>query len=73
MVLTITAFYIRIYLRNLTFQENLVFSFYWTVVKVFVREIKCPKNFTRVRKNVIYPGLLSGFCVVISDDIFLRQ
>ena len=35
MVLSITAFYIRIYLRNLRFHEFLVFFFYETVVKVF--------------------------------------
>ena len=35
LVLSIIAFYTRIYLRSLTFQEILVFSFYWTVVEVF--------------------------------------
>ena len=35
--------------------------------------IICPRIFTHVRKNVIYPGLLSCFRVVISDDIFLKQ
>ena len=35
--------------------------------------IMYPRNFTRVRKNVIYPGLLSYFRVIIFDDIFLRQ
>ena len=35
--------------------------------------IICPRNFTRVRKSVIYLGLLSSFLVVIFDDIFLRQ
>ena len=35
--------------------------------------IICPRNFTHIRKNVIYLWLLSCFCVVISDDILLRQ
>ena len=35
MVLSITAFYIRICLRNLIFQKNLVFSFYLKAVGVF--------------------------------------
>ena len=35
MVLSLTAFYIRIYLRSLTFLEVLVFSFYLNVVGVF--------------------------------------
>ena len=35
MVLSITAFFIRIYLRSLTFQEIFVFSFYSKVVGVF--------------------------------------
>ena len=35
MVLSITAFCIRIYLRSLTFQEFLLFSFYLRVVGVF--------------------------------------
>ena len=36
MALRVTAFYIRIYLRSLTFQKILVFSFYLKVVGVFV-------------------------------------
>ena len=32
-----------------------------------------PRNFTRVRKNVIYTGLMSCFRVVKSDDTFLTQ
>ena len=35
MVLILTAFYIRIYLRSLTFQTILVNYFYWKVVEVF--------------------------------------
>ena len=35
MVLSIAAFCIRIYLRSLTFQENLVFFSYLKVVEVF--------------------------------------
>ena len=35
MVLSITAFYIRIYLKSLKFKEILVLSFYWTVNKIF--------------------------------------
>ena len=35
MILSLTAFNIRIYLRSVTFQEILVFSFYWPVVEVF--------------------------------------
>ena len=35
MVLSIIAFYIRIYLRSLTFQEILVFYFYWKEVEIF--------------------------------------
>ena len=35
MVLSIAAFCIRIYLRNLTFEEILVFSSYLKVVGVF--------------------------------------
>ena len=35
MILNITAFYIRNYLRSLTFQEILVFSFYSKVLGVF--------------------------------------
>ena len=35
MVLSVIAFYIRIYLRSLTFQEILVFYFYWKEVGVF--------------------------------------
>ena len=32
--------------------------------------IICPSNFTRVRKKVIYTGLLSSFRLVLSDKIF---
>ena len=35
MVLSIIALYVRIYLRNLTFQETLVFSFFLLVVELF--------------------------------------
>ena len=35
MVLSTIAFYIRIYLRNLAFQETFVFSFYLLVVEVY--------------------------------------
>ena len=35
--------------------------------------IICPKNFIRVRKIVIYPGLLSCFPSVVFDDIYLRH
>ena len=35
--------------------------------------IVCPRNFTRVRKNVIYLELSSCFLVIIIDDVFLRQ
>ena len=86
MTLSLTAFNIRIYLRSLTFQEILVFSFYWPVVEVFsiasMRDfngvivfvsIIFPRSVKHLRKKVIYPGLLSCFRVVISDDIFLRQ
>ena len=40
---------------------------------IVLLSIICTRNFTRVRKKVNYPGLLSYFQVVISDDIFLRQ
>ena len=32
--------------------------------------IICPRSLRHLRKNVIYPGLLSCFCGVISDMIF---
>ena len=32
-----------------------------------------PRSFPQVRKKAIYPGLLSYFRLVISDDIFLKQ
>ena len=64
MVLSITAFYIRLYSRSLTFLEILVFFFIGKLLKVFwiasMRDfngvivflsIICPRNFTRVRKN----------------------
>ena len=35
--------------------------------------IICPKNFTRVRKNMIYLELLSCFLIIIFDNIFLGQ
>ena len=85
MVLSMTAFYKRIYLRSLTFQEFPVFFLldngFWIASKpdffrvIVFLSIICPRIFTRVRKKKIYPGLLSCFRVVMifSDDIFLRQ
>ena len=39
----------------------------FNVVIVF-RSILCPKNLTRVKKNVIYRGLLSDFCSEVFYD-----
>ena len=77
MILSTTAFYIRTYLRNLKFQEIFVFSFYWSMVEIFGLHLceiyNMSKKITRVRKNLIYLGLLLCFRVVVSDDFFLRQ
>ena len=68
MVLSIAAFCIRIYLRILTFQEILVFFLFegdWSFWIASIRDlignivflsIKCPRNFTRVRKNCDFSG-----------------
>ena len=85
MVLSIAAFCIRIYLRNLAFQENLVFFLYesgWSFWIESMRDfngfivflsIIYLRNFTRVRKSVINLELLSCFLLILFDDIFLRR
>ena len=86
MVLSITAFCIRIYLRNLAFQETLVFSPYSKVVGVFglhlcevLLELNCffysisKEFYSRVRKKCDLSGLLPCFRVITFDDIFLTH
>ena len=39
---------------------------------IVFRSILCPKKFTRVKKSVIYRGLLSDFCSEVFYEILLK-